>query len=77
MDVISPYSANVVLTLIIGGVSLALSHVGPDEFVVRDECEPMPSSYAHIVIRVDGKKKSKLVYLPHGVPGPNQRVKFF
>jgi hypothetical protein len=77
MEAISPYSANVVLTLIIGGVSLALSHVGPNEFVVRDECDPIPPGYAHIVIRVDGKKKDRHIYLPHGVPGPNQLVSFF
>ena len=77
MAVITPYSANVVLTLVAGGVSYALSHVGPTEFVVRDECEPIPAGNASIVIRVDNKRKTKRVYLPHGVPGPNQPVKFF
>jgi hypothetical protein len=73
----TPYSANVVLTLIAGGTSYALSHVGPTEFVVRDECDAIPPGNASIVIRVDNKQKTKRVFLPHGVPGPNQPVKFF
>ena len=77
MAAIAPYSANVVLTLVAGGVSYALSHVGPTEFVVRDVCEPIPSGNASIVIRVNNQRKTKRVYLPHGVPGPNQPVKFF
>jgi hypothetical protein len=77
MAATSSYSANVVLTLIVDGQSFALSHVGPAEFVVRDNCEPIPAGNAQIVIRVDNKRKSKRVYLPHGVPGPNQPVAFF
>jgi hypothetical protein len=77
MATATSYSANVVLTLIAGGQSYALSHVGPDEFVVRDECSPIPAGNASIVIRVDNKQKTKRVYLPHGVSGPNQPVKFF
>ncbi len=75
MATVTPYSANVVLTLIIGGQSYALSHVGPSEFVVRDECSPLPATNASI--RVDNKQKTKRVYLPDGVPGPNLPVKFF
>ena len=77
MAAITPYSADVALTLVAGGVSYALSHVGPTEFVVRDECSPIPAGNASIVIRVDNQRKTKRVYLPHGVPGPNQPVKFF
>jgi hypothetical protein len=74
---ITPYSANVMLTLVADGVSYALSHVGPSEFVVRDECSPIPAGNASIIIRVDNKRKTKRVFLPDGVPGPNQPVKFF
>jgi hypothetical protein len=77
MATVTSYSANVVLTLITGGVSYALSHLGPSEFVVRDECSAIPAGDASIVIRVDNKRKTKRVYLPDGVPGPNQPVKFF
>jgi hypothetical protein len=77
MATVTPYSANVVLTLIAGGKSYSLSHLGPSEFVVRDECSPIPPCNASIVIRVDNKQKTKRVYLTDGVPGPNQPVKFF
>jgi hypothetical protein len=77
MGAVTPYSANVVLTLIAGGHSYALSHVGPNEFVVRDACLPISAGNAKIVIRVDNKRKTKRVYLPDGVPGPNLPVKFF
>jgi hypothetical protein len=77
MATVTRYSANVVLTLITGGASYALSHLGPSEFVVRDECSAIPAGDASIVIRVDNKRKTKRVYLPDGVPGPGQPVKFF
>lgn len=77
MATITPYSANLVLTLIAGGQSYALSHVGPSEFVVFNECSPISACDASIVIRVDNKQKTKRVYLPDGVPGPNQPVKYF
>jgi hypothetical protein len=77
MATVTPYSANVVLTLTVGGRSYALSHLGPNEFVVRDECPPISAGNAIIVIRVDNKQKTKRVYLPDGVPAPNQPVKFF
>jgi hypothetical protein len=77
MTNVTPYSANVVLTLIAGGQSYALSHVGPSEFVVCKECSPILACNASIVIRVDNKQKTKRVYLPDGVPGPNRPVKYF
>jgi hypothetical protein len=77
MATVTSYSANVVLTLIVGDVSYALSHLGPNEFVVRDECPAIPPGNAHIIIRVDSKRKTKQVFLPDGVPGPEQPVKFF
>ena len=77
MDVISPYSANVVLTLIVGGVSFALSHVGPNKLVVRDECDAIPPCNAKLVIRVDNRRKTKRIFLPQGIPGPNQPVIFW
>ncbi len=77
MATVTPYSANVVLTLIVGGESYALSHLGPNEFVVRDDCSPIPAGNASIIIRVDNKRKTKRVYLPDGVSAANQPVKFF
>lgn len=77
MDVVSPYSANVVLTLIVGGASYALSHVSPDEIVIRDECDAMPPCNGKLVIRVDKRRKTKRVFFPHGIPGPNQLAKYW
>jgi hypothetical protein len=60
----------------VGGVSLALSHVGPNELIVRDECEPIPSGDAKLYIRVDDSKRVRKVFLPHGIPGPHVPVMF-
>ncbi len=77
MEATSPYSANVVLTLIVGGVSYALSHVGPNELIVRDECATIPQCNAKLIIRVDNRRKTKRVFLPHGISGPNKPVMFW
>ena len=76
MAVESGYSAKVVLTLIVGGRSLSLSHVGPSEIVVRDQCEPIPPGDAKLLIRVDSSKKARSIFLPNGIPGPGQPVMF-
>jgi hypothetical protein len=76
MPVVTPYSAEVVLSLVIGGVSLALSHVGPNEIIVRDACNPIPPGEAKLYIRVDDSKKMRKVFLPHGIPGPHVPVLF-
>jgi hypothetical protein len=71
------YSAKVVLRLLVNGAKLALSHVGPSGLVIKDDCEPMPSGNATLVIKVDQVTRRRQVYLPHGVPGPRQPVQFF
>jgi hypothetical protein len=76
MPVVTPYSAEVVLSLLVGGVSLALSHVGPNEIIVRDACEPIPAGEAKLYIRVDDSRKVRKVFLPHGIPGPHVPVMF-
>jgi hypothetical protein len=76
MPTATPYSAKVVLSLLVGGVSLALSHVGPNELIVRDECEAIPPGEAKLYIRVDDSKKVRTVFLPHGIPGPHVPVLF-
>jgi hypothetical protein len=76
MATVAPYSAEVVLSLLIGGVTLSLSHVGPNEIIVRDECEPIPAGNAKLFIRVDESKKVRDVFLPHGIPGPHVPVMF-
>ncbi len=69
-------SAKVVLTLVVDGQRLSLSHVGPNEVIVRDECEAIPSGDATLLIQVDESRKKRSVFLPHGVPGPNVPVTF-
>jgi hypothetical protein len=69
-------SADVVLTLIVGGKLLALSHVGPNEIIVRDDCKPIPAGDAKLFIRVDESKRVRDVFLPHGIPGPHVPVMF-
>ncbi len=73
---INPHSAKVSLALRIGGKLLGLSHVGPNEIIVSDECEPIPSGDAKLFIRVDDSKKVRNVFLPHGIPGPHVPVMF-
>ena len=76
MPVVTPYSAEVVLSLLVGGVTLALSHVGPNEIIVRDACDPIPAGEAKLYIRVDESRKFRKVFLPHGIPGPHVPVMF-
>jgi hypothetical protein len=57
-------------------MSLALSHVGPNELIVRDQCEAIPSGEAKLYIRVDDSRKVRNVFLPHGIPGPHVPVMF-
>jgi hypothetical protein len=66
----------VVLTRIVGGTSLALSHIGPNEIIVRDDCGPIPAGDAKLYIRVEESKRARNVFLPHGIPGPHVPVTF-
>lgn len=70
------YSSKVALTLLVDGMSLALSHVGSRQFVVRDPCEPRPASDAEIVIEINNATNRYKVFLPHGLPGPGQLVEY-
>jgi hypothetical protein len=74
--VLVPISADVELKLCVGEVLLSLSHVGPNEIIVRDECEPIPAGDAKLYIRVDESRKVRKVFLPHGTPGPHVPVLF-
>jgi hypothetical protein len=76
MSTITPYSAEVDLSLLVAGVTLGLSHVGPNEIIVSDACEPIPSGEAKLYIRVDESRKVRNIFLPHGIPGPHVPVMF-
>ena len=71
------YSANVILTLLVGERKLELSHVGPDSVNVRQSCSPLPPSEAKILIEVDGETETLEVFLPHGVPNAPQKVAYW
>jgi hypothetical protein len=70
------YFADVELSLRVTGMTLSLSHVGPNEIVVRDACEPIPRSDAQLYIRVDDHKTLQHIFLPNGIPGPHVPVMF-
>jgi hypothetical protein len=70
------YSAKVALTLVVDGVELALSHVGPSGLVVRDACEPRPECQAKLRIAVGDSTRTRSVYLPHGIPGAGEPFAF-
>lgn len=63
----SGYSSNVVLTLIICGVEIALSHVGSSLFIVRESKHSFAKGNAELVVSVDGVEDRKTVFLPHGI----------
>lgn len=71
------YSAQVVLQLLVGGATLSLSHVGSREIVVRDECGPIPATNAEIHVQVDDTHKVHKVFLPNGIPGPRQAIRYW
>jgi hypothetical protein len=66
------YSAKVALTLYIHGQVLALSHVGPGGVIVQDECDPIASGDAELVIKVNDSESKHKIFLPHGISGPQQ-----
>lgn len=70
------YSSKVTLTLLIDGMELALAQVGSSRFIVRDQCQPLPPCDAEIVIEVNGSAERYKVFLPGGLPGPDQWVEY-
>src|SRR5690606_14904074 len=70
------YSASVSLRLIVGGAAISLSHVGPTELVVRGECVSIGPCDGQLQVIVDGQVSSKPVFLPFGIAGSGQRVKY-
>ena len=71
----SGYSSKILLTLIVRGAELALSHVGSKFVIVKQSPESINSCDAELLISVDGEVKRKSVYLPKGIPvGSDQQV---
>ena len=76
MATASGYSARVALTLVVDGVQLALSHVGPSTVVIRDECEPSPPCNAELIIQVEDSVQTSTVFLMNGISGPREPVEY-
>jgi hypothetical protein len=70
------YSPKVELTLAVAGHQLALSHVGPRDVIVREECEPIPPTAADLIITVDDESETYRIYLPNGIPSAPQKVAY-
>lgn len=60
------YSAEVVLSLLVGGQRIRLSQVGPD-FVLLAEPASIAPSPAEVEVNVDGHIHRREVYLVNGV----------
>lgn len=74
----SSYSSKIVLTLFVGGLKLALSHVGSRFVIVKQSAREIDSCEAELVVSVDGEEKRKEVYLPQGVSaGTDTQVLYF
>ena len=74
----SGYSSTVILTLVVCGIELALSHVGSKFVIVKQVLKDIESCNAELVVSVDGKVKRTSVYLPHGIGvGSDQQVLYF
>jgi hypothetical protein len=69
------YSAKVRLTLIVSDLRLSLCQVCPSVVFLHKSCTPIPPTEAIIVISVDGKEKTRRVFLPHGISG--ERVSYY
>ena len=71
------HSSNVILTLIVCGVELALSHVGSQFCIVRDAIQSFGESEAELVISVYGVEDRKPVFLPHGITAGKSSQVFY
>ena len=61
------YSTDVDLYLQVGERKLRIAQIGPDAFILRDECEFPPGTEGTIVIKVDGDERKIHAFLQNGV----------
>jgi len=71
------YSAKVSLRLAVGETTLELSHVGRSWLIVMGECGQFPECKGDLIIKIGERETKSEVFLPHGIPGPRQKVAFF
>ena len=61
------YSSDVELSLQVGERTLRIAQIGPNRFILRDECEFPPGTEGTIVIKVDGDERKIHAFLQNGV----------
>jgi hypothetical protein len=72
------HSSAVVLTLLVCGVEIALSHLAANYFIVRSTDREFGATNAELVVKVDGDERRCSVYLPYGIQaGKLSRVTYF
>ena len=67
------HSAQVKMRLILNGLSVRITHMGPDFLFVESPPEHPPSQ-ATIALSVDGSESQWQVSLPHGISANSKRV---
>jgi len=75
--ILSEFSSNVVLTLLVGRMKLALSHVNSRDVILRDTSINFPPTEAELLVVVDGVAQHSKVFLPNGISEGEFRVSYF
>ncbi|MCC7475980.1 MAG: hypothetical protein IT425_11340 [Pirellulales bacterium] len=70
------YSANVAITLLVRGLTLAVSHVGPSGLIIQDPCDEIGSCEGKLVIKINQSERKYQVFMPHGIPGSGKLVSY-
>jgi hypothetical protein len=70
------YSADVDLHLEVNGTRLAISHVGPDEFIFREAQSIEPATEGTLIVRIDEHVKRQTVLLYEGATPSSKQVRF-
>jgi hypothetical protein len=67
------HSARVEMRLIVNGVSIGITHMGPD-FLFIESASDCPPGDATIVLQVDQSERRWNVRLPNGISANSKRV---
>jgi hypothetical protein len=70
----SRYSAEVILSLVVGDRTISLSQVGP-HFVLLAEPTDLPPGPAEVHVNVDGHVHCRKVYLVDGINPTSTRIR--
>ena len=68
------YSANVRLHLFVGGETLELAAIGPEEISLREPAD-LPPGPAEVVMHVHSFERRWQVYLPDGISPQSREVR--